>query len=168
MISHVLGGTGPDVFHVMLKRPLSKGALPLKGRKIRANGFYKPVIEPLGECRSNHAVLCGLAKRLGCDHPGFQMSDWEVIDRTLRDSGLPDAETLHAERWTDFAPKFEESHFLNGFGHADKKFHFKADWAGVGKVPEGVPTMPGHYDACLLYTSPSPRDGLLSRMPSSA
>ena len=24
------------------------------------------------------------------------------------------------------------------------------------------------YDPCLLYTSPSPRDGLLSRMPSSA
>ena len=26
----------------------------------------------------------------------------------------------------------------------------------------------GTYDVCLLYTSPSPRDGLLSRMPSSA
>ena len=26
----------------------------------------------------------------------------------------------------------------------------------------------GFYDGCLLYTSPSPRDGLLSRMPSSA
>ena len=25
-----------------------------------------------------------------------------------------------------------------------------------------------HYKDCLLYTSPSPRDGLLSRMPSSA
>ena len=25
-----------------------------------------------------------------------------------------------------------------------------------------------HYTGCLLYTSPSPRDGLLSRMPSSA
>ena len=25
-----------------------------------------------------------------------------------------------------------------------------------------------HLDTCLLYTSPSPRDGLLSRMPSSA
>ena len=24
------------------------------------------------------------------------------------------------------------------------------------------------FEACLLYTSPSPRDGLLSRMPSSA
>src|SRR5665647_432784 len=27
---------------------------------------------------------------------------------------------------------------------------------------------PGEYKPCLLYTSPSPRDGLLSRMPSSA
>ena len=26
----------------------------------------------------------------------------------------------------------------------------------------------GHVNGCLLYTSPSPRDGLLSRMPSSA
>ena len=26
----------------------------------------------------------------------------------------------------------------------------------------------GNYNSCLLYTSPSPRDGLLSRMPSSA
>ena len=26
----------------------------------------------------------------------------------------------------------------------------------------------GRFEACLLYTSPSPRDGLLSRMPSSA
>ena len=26
----------------------------------------------------------------------------------------------------------------------------------------------GHHSVCLLYTSPSPRDGLLSRMPSSA
>ena len=25
-----------------------------------------------------------------------------------------------------------------------------------------------HFEDCLLYTSPSPRDGLLSRMPSSA
>ena len=38
-----------------------------------------------------------------------------------------------------------------------------------------VPTTPGlvvdtivDLDPCLLYTSPSPRDGLLSRMPSSA
>ena len=29
-------------------------------------------------------------------------------------------------------------------------------------------TPDGKDDGCLLYTSPSPRDGLLSRMPSSA
>ena len=29
-------------------------------------------------------------------------------------------------------------------------------------------TLEGNYVDCLLYTSPSPRDGLLSRMPSSA
>ena len=27
------------------------------------------VIEPLGECRSNHEVLCGLAQRFGNNHP---------------------------------------------------------------------------------------------------
>ena len=35
---------------------------------------------------------------------------------------------------------------------------------GVALVTKG----PGLSNACLLYTSPSPRDGLLSRMPSSA
>ena len=29
-------------------------------------------------------------------------------------------------------------------------------------------TTNAYHEACLLYTSPSPRDGLLSRMPSSA
>ena len=40
-------------------------------------------------------------------------------------------------------------------------------------LPAPAPTAPmdpsmEHINACLLYTSPSPRDGLLSRMPSSA
>ena len=38
-------------------------------------------------------------------------------------------------------------------------------------VNEGVEVVfgiPGEENICLLYTSPSPRDGLLSRMPSSA
>ena len=32
------------------------------------------LIEPPGECRTNHEVICGLAKRLGAEHPGFDMS----------------------------------------------------------------------------------------------
>ena len=34
----------------------------------------------------------------------------------------------------------------------------------LGKIEDNGST----YNSCLLYTSPSPRDGLLSRMPSSA
>ena len=33
---------------------------------------------------------------------------------------------------------------------------------------KGIEQLHSLFKACLLYTSPSPRDGLLSRMPSSA
>ena len=36
------------------------------------------------------------------------------------------------------------------------------------QVSNGIPTRMALLYLCLLYTSPSPRDGLLSRMPSSA
>ena len=36
------------------------------------------------------------------------------------------------------------------------------------KGPKPSKAMGGSIKPCLLYTSPSPRDGLLSRMPSSA
>ena len=39
---------------------------------------------------------------------------------------------------------------------------------GIGINVQKVRQLLGDLDACLLYTSPSPRDGLLSRMPSSA
>ena len=40
----------------------------------------------------------------------------------------------------------------------------------LGDVDEAVAwaRLQAHAHGCLLYTSPSPRDGLLSRMPSSA
>ena len=47
--------------------------------------------------------------------------------------------------------------------------YFPEDWLLV--VDESHVTCPqlhAMYNGCLLYTSPSPRDGLLSRMPSSA
>ena len=44
-------------------------------------------------------------------------------------------------------------------------------WAAMRLVvlPQALKiSIPGIVNTCLLYTSPSPRDGLLSRMPSSA
>ena len=40
--------------------------------------------------------------------------------------------------------------------------------AGEGKTTMSIGLTQGLNRICLLYTSPSPRDGLLSRMPSSA
>src|SRR5215471_7054840 len=45
------------------------------------------LIEPAGESRSNHDVICGLAQRVGAHHPGFAMSARELIDWTLQKSG---------------------------------------------------------------------------------
>ena len=49
-------------------------------------------------------------------------------------------------------------------GVLDLKLTTPKELGGNGAVG----TNPEQLFACLLYTSPSPRDGLLSRMPSSA
>ena len=43
-----------------------------------------------------------------------------------------------------------------------------ANFLGHSISPAGLRPNAEKVSACLLYTSPSPRDGLLSRMPSSA
>ena len=66
--------------------------------------------------------------------------------------------------------------FLVGFGGVKLgEFMFpglgegvvRAFFMGAGLMFLGL-TILGGWRICLLYTSPSPRDGLLSRMPSSA
>jgi anaerobic selenocysteine-containing dehydrogenase len=104
----------------------------------------RKVVEPLGEARSNHWVLCELAKRLGADHPGFRMTEWELMDATLKASGLPDAETLHRGHWHDCSLSFESMHFLDGFGHPDGKFRFKPDWNGADMAGAGLPALPDY------------------------
>ena len=104
----------------------------------------RKVIEPYAESRSNHEVICGLAERLGAEHPGFAMTAWELVDRTLRDSGYVDAETLHRLRWLDVQPDFEAAHFLNGFPTPDGKFRFRPDWARHGRDHAVMPPLPDH------------------------
>jgi anaerobic selenocysteine-containing dehydrogenase len=106
----------------------------------------RKMIEPYAEARSNHDVLVALARRLGARHPGFEMTAWELIDDMLRRSGLPPAEQVWAQGGVDFAKSFEDMHFLNGFGHADKKFHFAPDWKKVGSDHAVMPALPDHLD----------------------
>ncbi|WP_119462294.1 molybdopterin oxidoreductase family protein [Rhodospirillaceae bacterium SYSU D60014] len=102
----------------------------------------RKVVEPFAEARSNHAVLCALAERLGADHPGFRMSEWELIEDMLATSGKPSATEIHAARWLDCALDFETAHFLDGFGHPDGRFRFKPDWAAVGPDHKSMPALP--------------------------
>jgi anaerobic selenocysteine-containing dehydrogenase len=110
------------------------------------------LIEPPGECRSNHEVICGLAKRLGAQHPGFEMSPRELIDWTLQKSRWGTLAELEEKRWIDCQPDFETAHYLKGFAYPGGKFRFKPDWPNVPfRSPyhcgpfEQMPPMPDHW-----------------------
>jgi anaerobic selenocysteine-containing dehydrogenase len=104
----------------------------------------RPVIAPFAESRSNHDVVCALAARLGADHPGFGMSAGELVDATLRASGLPGADAVHAAGGHDCSLPFERAHFLDGFAHPDGRFRFSPDWAALGPDHAALPELPDH------------------------
>jgi anaerobic selenocysteine-containing dehydrogenase len=104
----------------------------------------RAVLPPHAECRSNHDVVRGLATRLGASHPGFAMTALEIIEHTLRVSGLPGPEAFEEGVWLDCWPGFETGHFLDGFGHRDGKFHFRADWCPFGPEHDRMPEFPDH------------------------
>ena len=103
-------------------------------------------IEPYAQSRSNHEVICALARRLGAEHPGFEMTAWQLIDTTLKRSGYPDAAALKEARWLDCTTDFETSHFLNGFATPDKRFHFAPDWQAIGATGSPMPRLPDHFE----------------------
>jgi len=57
-----------------------------------------------------------------------------------------------AQRWVDVQPDFESAHYLNGFGHADGRYHFHADWShpnnrfGPDGTPQAIPSLPDYWD----------------------
>jgi anaerobic selenocysteine-containing dehydrogenase len=111
------------------------------------------LIEPPGECRSNHDVIGALAARLGAEHPGFAMTSRALIDWTLRSSGWGTLAALERARWIDCQPDFETAHYLRGFAWPDGKFRFRPDWPNVPfKSPQRtgpidqMPAFPDHWD----------------------
>ncbi len=114
------------------------------------------LIEPLAEARENHFVICELAKRLGAQHPGFDMSAWEIMNQTLIRSGMWDAQTNYERGGQDFAYRFERMHFLDGFETADRRFHFRADWERFGGRWREMPALPDHYDVIDRATADKP------------
>ena len=114
------------------------------------------LIDPPGECRSNHVMLQGLAQRLGARHAGFDLTALELADATLRRSGWPDARSIRDARWIDAQPDFATSHFLTGFGHPNGKFRFAPDWAALGPRHHDLPRLPDHWATTDLATPEKP------------
>jgi len=118
--------------------------------------FGPKLIEPIGESKSNHDVLVELAKRLGATHKGFNMSEREIIDWTLKSSNQGTLLDLEKNGWKDVQPDFDSSHFINGFGHDDKKFHFKPNWNKIGPYYDTMPEYPDFHDIIEKTTEEFP------------
>jgi anaerobic selenocysteine-containing dehydrogenase len=110
------------------------------------------LVDPPGECRSNHEVVSALAERLGAQHRGFQMSPREIADWTLRESGRGTLDELIANDFHDVQPDYRTAHYLDGFGYRDKKFRFKPDWPKVPNANAGtvgpyqeMPALPDYW-----------------------
>jgi anaerobic selenocysteine-containing dehydrogenase len=102
---------------------------------------------------------------VGAEHEGFTLQPRDIIDRTLGDSGRRSLPELDAENWFDVQPGFRSAHFLDGFAHADGKYHFRADWqdAAMFKSPMGalgdvaaMPEFPDHWDVTEAATAETP------------
>ncbi len=116
----------------------------------------RKLIEPPGEARENHYVICELARRLGAEHPGFGMTAWEIMDATLRNSGMWDAQANLERGGQDFAAPFETMHFLDGFDTPDRRFHFSPDWKRFGGRWQDMPELPDHQDVIDRATEDKP------------
>ena len=116
----------------------------------------RKVVEPPGECRENHFVICELARRLGASHRGFSMTPWEIMDETLVRSGMWDAQTNWERGGQDCALPLERANFLDGFAWPDGKFRFKPDWSALGGRWREMPVLPDHLEVIDSATPDKP------------
>ena len=117
--------------------------------------FGRKLVNEPGECKTNHFVITEIAKRVGAEHRGFDMTPREIIAETLIKSRRPGLDVLDEENWVDTAADFATAHYLKGFGHSDGKFHFKPDWKRAAWLSpngqlgpyEDLPEFPDYYTA---------------------
>ncbi len=121
------------------------------------------IVDPPGDCRSNHDVIVGLMRRLGVDHPANALTPREIVDRTLSESGWGGVDDLIAGKWIDAQPDFETAHYVRGFGHRDGRFALKVDWAKVPVPKPGLvgpwadaPSLPDQWDVIEVADADHP------------
>ena len=104
---------------------------------------------------SQNKLRSPIAETIFCDHPGVEVDS----------AGLNRGATVYLSdeqvEWADLILVMETAH-RNKLNR-----NYRHLLAGKRVVVLGIPDDYEYMD-CLLYTSPSPRDGATSRMPSSA
>ncbi|WP_108661092.1 molybdopterin oxidoreductase family protein [Acuticoccus kandeliae] len=121
------------------------------------------LVDAPGECRENDYVQKEIARRVGAvDHPGFRMTPREHIEWMINASGL-DMAALDRDGTLDCQPPFEVAHFVDGFGHADKRFHFRPEWiktpfANAGPMGpfKDMPVFPDQWDVIEAASETQP------------
>ena len=118
------------------------------------------------------------------DKNGLVLTNAHVVERvdnvsvTLADGNILEGQVLGTDAVTDLAlVKIDDSTSSVFVPLGNSEDLEVGDWAIALGTPYGlektvtlgiVSSLHRDINSCLLYTSPSPRDGLLSRMPSSA
>ena len=80
------------------------------------------------------------------------------------DQALQQGVAAHKEGKLEDAERLYRAILQSQPAHPDANHNLGVLEVSVNKAEAALPL----FKTCLLYTSPSPRDGLLSRMPSSA
>ena len=148
--------------------------VPLFDAMIQATGVYAlaqlPFVPTHGAAMNpwDHQYQCSDGRwiHIACNHPAHAEQLAKIIDRAdfiergYTERRLPTAEAHHEvilaltlEMATNTAEMWEMKLIEHGL---------------PGAVCRSASEWMNHQQACLLYTSPSPRDATLSRMPSSA
>jgi len=114
------------------------------------------VLERYEDTRTNHEVVCGLAERLGADHPGFRMTAWELVDHTLQASGYGPAAEVAERGFADRRPGFAGGHFTEGFPNPTGRFRFRPDWSALGPYHQSMPSLPSFMPAIEMASEEHP------------
>src|SRR5665647_649688 len=144
----------PDICKIILNEPLKQG-----GTILITTPFHVKIPK-------------GVTSRLGHIGESYQITQW-----------YPKPAVYDRLGWHQM-PYLDQGEFYSEFGMFDVSITLPANyvvgatgnlqndeekkWLDILSSDSSWMRMPDYGGGCLLYTSPSPRDGLLSRMPSSA
>ena len=141
------------------------GATHLKGRDFSQVIEKAKSLPPLPEVPGkkimtgfHHTAILGLADKIVAAVKSGKIRRFFLI-------GGCDGAKPGRNYYTEFAEQVPKDCVILTLACGKYRFN-KLDFGEIEGVPRLIDV--GQCNNCLLYTSPSPRDGLLSRMPSSA